>query len=282
MKNVKKKFLVGLTVLMLLPCMGLLVAQGKANAISIASSQVIIDSVLFNTNGLSLLPDPRIISFPPSGPPTGVNTPSGAYSRFEVRDTNNFEHGSNPIHVPGLVFVDSAIAGAVTNAQGVASTTSAPTLFAQSNAFADANSPSKNFALAEAYQILQFIALESGTLTATANFRFDQDLNNDDPFGLTNAIGSAKLRFTNFRQNSSTIFDNDAKSFGNAMVGTGSQSLTQTGSLMVSLGFDPGDYGYFDLVVTARSSAVAAPEPTTMILLGCGLIGLIGFRRKFE
>jgi len=46
--------------------------------------------------------------------------------------------------------------------------------------------------------------------------------------------------------------------------------------------YDGGDHDFNDLVVEASFNPAPVPEPTTLLLLGSGLVGIGAFRRKFK
>lgn len=52
-------------------------------------------------------------------------------------------------------------------------------------------------------------------------------------------------------------------------------------SLSINLSNDEGSVGIIDNVVLSDATT-PIPEPGTMLLLASGLIGLVGFRRKFK
>ena len=56
--------------------------------------------------------------------------------------------------------------------------------------------------------------------------------------------------------------------------------ITLEGPLSATLAFATGDYGSFRVIVDGNATAVAAPEPSTLALLGLGLVGAAMLRKR--
>lgn len=148
-------------------------------------------------------------------------------------------------------------------------------VFASSNTFG-----TYGYAYAYAGRWGDFTVTGSGNITFSVSYSLTQNLSTFGPgdYSGGNALAGLYLQAENSDGLESSSLYNEVN---NGMT----DSWSQNGTFNITLNFDDGDTGYFEAYVYNDAySEMAVPEPSTLLLLGSGLIGLAAFgcRRRFN
>jgi hypothetical protein len=136
----------------------------------------------------------------------------------------------------------------------------------------------------QSYRSTYFYALTSGFLTIDLNYYIYAFSDSDELYSSSRADSEVHGRIYN--TNTKVTYKDNSKLSARAKDG-GSEVLYDIGSLHLESYFEKGEVGIFSfdaysIVGYDADTRPPVPEPTTILLLGIGLAGLAGARRKMK
>jgi hypothetical protein len=244
MRNIQKIGMYGLVV-------GLVMGPGVASVMAMATSQ-----------------STATINWPISI--TGNISWSSRESLSHTVADNGLTFNDDDVTMPGWGQVTSAVAG-VNMVSGYAETTGTR-VYEEVAAARDGVNVYEAFADAGARRDGQFTAVTSGWVTVTATYTISQNLTTEMPGEIAEGHSTAVLYMLNESQPAV-----DEAGFHETVTDGEIFNDTESGMLSIELFYNAGESGY--LMAEVFNIAYAAPEPSSLLILGAGL-GITLRRRR--